>query len=561
MDARPILETALLLGLVGCCTLPLGGYMAAVLSGRIPRAARALAPVERWMYRLAGCTPTQEMHWTAYARALLLFNLCGILAVLALQRLQPWLPMNPQHLPAVPVGLAMNTAVSFATNTNWQAYAGEVTMSHLTQMLGLAVQNFLSAATGMAVLAALARGLARSSCPTLGNFWADLVRSTVYVLLPLSLVLAVLLVSQGVVQSVAPNVTVTTLEGTPQTIPLGPAASQVAIKQLGTNGGGFFGANSAHPLENPTPLTNALELLAILLLPAALTCTYGRMLGAPRQGWVLFAAMAVLFLAALAGALAAELACGSMEGKETRCGIWNSVVWATATTAASNGSVNAMHDSLSPLAGLVALVNMLLGEVVFGGVGSGLYGMVMFVLLTVFMAGLMVGRSPEYLGKRVEGREVAMAMVAVLGPSVLVLLLSAIAAATPAGLDSISQTGPHGLSQILYAFASTANNNGSAFAGLNANTWFYNGLGALAMLLGRFGVILPVLAVAGSMAAKKTVPPSLGTFRTDDALFAFLLVAVIVLVGALTFLPALTLGPLLEHLLWRQGWVFRGLAP
>lgn len=362
--------------------------------------------------------------------------------------------------------------------------------------------------------------------------------------------------SQGVVQSLAPSPTATTLEGRSQVVPLGPVASQVAIKQLGTNGGGFFGANSSHPFENPTPFSNALELLAILLLPAALTYTYGKMLGAQRQGWALFSAMALLFLMALTAALAAELVGGSMEGKETRCGIWDSVLWATATTSASNGSVNAMHDSLSPLAGLVALLNILMGEVAFGGVGSGLYGMVMFALLTVFMAGLMVGRSPEFVGKRVETREVAMAMTAVLGPSVVVLLLSALAAASPAGLGSRGQIGPHGLSQILYAFASTANNNGSAFAGLAANTGFYHGCGALAMLLGRFGVILPVLSVAGSMAAKKATPPSPGTFRTDDALFVVLLVSVVLFVGVLTFLPALTLGPLLEHLLWRQGWVF-----
>jgi K+-transporting ATPase ATPase A chain len=453
----------------------------------------------------------------------------------------------------------LNTAVSFVTNTNWQNYSGEAVMSYLTQMLGLTVQNFLSAATGMAVLVAMARGLARKSGHTLGNFWADLVRSTLYILVPLSVVFALVLVAQGVVQTFSPYVDAVSLEGHAQQIPLGPAASQIAIKQIGTNGGGFFGVNSAHPFENPTPLTNFLEMLFILLLPSALVDTYGRLVGSRRQGWVILAAMYLLFIAGLAFALWAEYQPGpltglvNMEGKETRFGVANSVLWATATTAASNGSVNCMHDSLSPLAGMVAMVNLMLGEVVFGGVGAGLYGMLMYVLLTVFMAGLMVGRSPEYLGKRVEKGEVIWAMVATLVPFVLLLLFSAIACVASFGLSSLNNSGPHGLSEILYAFSSMAGNNGSAFAGLTGNTDFYNLSGAFVMLVCRFVVIIPALAIAGSMAAKKITPPGAGTFPTDSLLFVLMLIGVVVIVSGLTHFPALTLGPIIEHLLMLQG--------
>jgi K+-transporting ATPase ATPase A chain len=476
---------------------------------------------------------------------------------------QGTLPLNPQKLSNVPFALALNTAVSFVTNTNWQAYSGEAVMSYLTQMLGLTVQNFLSAATGIAVLLVLTRGLARRSAATVGNFWADVVRSTLYILLPLSFLLAVVLVSQGVVQTFAAYPQAVSLEGKAHEIPLGPAASQIAIKQLGTNGGGFFGVNSAHPFENPTLLSNFLQMLALLLIPAALTNTYGRLVGSQRQGWVIFAAMMLLFVAGLGGALWAEqqpnpalAGLPNLEGKETRFGIMNSVIWATATTAASNGAVNAMHDSFSPLGGLVAMFNLMLGEVVFGGVGAGLYGMLMCVVLTVFLAGLMVGRTPEYLGKRIEAREVTLAMIAVLAPCGVVLFLSALACLTPAALTSLNNAGPHGLSEILYAFASMANNNGSAFAGLNANTPFYNLLGALAMFVGRFVVILPVLAIAGSLATKKFSPPSPGTFPTDGGLFVLLLCGVVLIVAGLTFFPALTLGPLVEQLLMQQGRVF-----
>ena len=446
------------------------------------------------------------------------------------------------------------------TNTNWQSYAGEITMSRLTQMLGLGVQNFVSAATGIAVVIALTRGLARRSAATIGNFWVDLLRSILYILLPLSLVLAVILVSQGVVQNFNANVTATTLAGETQVLPQGPAASQIAIKQLGTNGGGFFNTNSAHPYENPTPLTNFLEMFSILLIAAALTNTYGRMVGSTRQGWVIFAAMLIMMVLLLAVMFAAEYAtnpvlgvAGAMEGKETRFGIANSILWGSATTSASNGSVNAMHSSFSPLAGGVALLNILLGEVIFGGVGAGLYGMLVFVILTVFIAGLMVGRTPEYLGKKIEAREVKMATLAILLPAASILLLTALATVTDAGLSSRLSAGPHGFSEMLYAYASASGNNGSAFAGLNANTPFYNLTLGLALWIGRFGVIIPVMAIAGSMVRKAVAPPSPGTFPTDQPLFAGMLIAVVMIVGALTFFPALSLGPLVEHFLMTAG--------
>jgi potassium-transporting ATPase potassium-binding subunit len=545
------------------CTPLLGGYMAKVYTGQSTWLTPVVRPVEKLVYRLAGVKAEEEMRWTVYAWALLALNIVGFLLVFVMQLVQGVLPLNPARLPAVSWDLAFNTATSFMTNTNWQAYSGEVTLSYFVQMMGLAVQNFVSAATGMAVLVALTRGLTRRSATSIGNFWADLVRGILYILLPFAVVLALALVGQGVVQTFAPPIEVRTLTGEVQTIPLGPAASQIAIKQLGTNGGGFFNTNSAHPFENPTPVSNFLEMLSILLIPAALTYTYGVMVGNRRQGWVIFAVMLILFVAGLAVTLTAEFGAnsalgvtGALEGKEVRFGIANSVLWATATTAASNGSVIAMHDSLMPLAGLIPLLNIMLGEVIFGGVGAGLYGMLVFVVLTVFIAGLMVGRTPEYLGKKIEAREIKMAILAVLLPSACILLFSALAVVTEPGLAGRTNGGPHGLSEILYGFASGAGNNGSAFAGLNAATPFYNLLIGLAMWIGRFGVILPVLAIAGGMAGKRITPPSPGTFPTDGALFGGLLVGVVLIVGALTFLPALALGPIVEHLLMGVGRVF-----
>ncbi len=563
MNALDWLQIALYFGLLILCTPILGSYMASVYQGQRTWFSPLLLPLERGVYRLAGVNPTAEMSWKGYLLALLAFNLTGFLLLLLLQLLQGHLPMNPAQLPNVGFLLAFNTATSFMTNTNWQAYGGETTMSYLTQMLGLNVQNFVSAATGMAVVIALTRGLARRNGQTLGNFWVDLVRGTLYILIPLSLLLAVLLVSQGVVQNWQPYVEARTLAGATQLLPQGPAASQIAIKQIGTNGGGFFNTNSTHPYENPTPLTNFLEMFAILLIPAALTYTYGIMVGSVRQGWVIFVAMLLLFVAGFGVMLAAETApnpiLGSaqlLEGKELRNGIATSVLWGAATTAASNGSVNAMHSSFSPLAGGMALLNMMLGEVIFGGVGAGLYGMVIFVILTVFIAGLMVGRTPEYLGKKIEAFEIKMATVAVLLPSACILLFAALAAVTELGLSSRTNHGPHGLTEILYAFASGAGNNGSAFAGLNANTPFYNSLIAIAMWIGRFGVIIPALAIGGSMAGKKIAPPSPGTFPTDGPLFVLLLIAIILIVGALTFFPALSLGPIVEQLLVQAGRTF-----
>jgi potassium-transporting ATPase potassium-binding subunit len=562
MKATDCIQVIAYFGALLALTPILGLFMARVFEGK-RHPLQFLRPLERAVYACAGVDEKREMGWIDYLSALLAFNLLGFLAVLGLQLFQAHLPLNPQSLPAVPFWLALNTATSFMTNTNWQAYSGEATLSPLVQMLGLAVQNFVSAATGMATLLALARGLSRKCADTLGNFWADLVRTTVYILLPLSLVLALILVGQGVVQTFAPNTTVATLEGPEQVIPLGPAASQIAIKQLGTNGGGFFGVNSAHPFENPTPLSNFLEMLAILLIPAAQTCTFGILIGRRRHGWALFAAMLLLVLGGFAVAWWSETSAHPvsglsawMEGKETRFGVMNSVLWGTVTSAASNGSVNAMHDSFSPLAGLVPLFNILLGEVAFGGVGAGLYGMILFVILTVFLIGLMVGRTPEYLGKKIEAREVRLAILGILIPSFLVLGGTALALLLPAARASLANAGPHGLSEILYAYASAANNNGSAFAGLNANTPFYNGTLALAMLLGRFGVIVPVLAIAGGLVRKRVAPPNPGAFPTDSAAFVAILTASILVVGALTFFPALMLGPLVEHFLMLAGRTF-----
>ncbi|PAW78033.1 MAG: potassium-transporting ATPase subunit KdpA [Verrucomicrobia bacterium Tous-C9LFEB] len=563
MSPGEILQICLYICLLVAATATFGPWMARVLTGETTFLDFFLKPVERAVYRISGIDPEIEMNWKQYARAVLAFNFFGFVLVLLLMLFQGILPFNPAKLPNVPFPLALNTAISFMTNTNWQAYSGEAAMSYLTQMAGLGVQNFLSAATGVGVMLALIRGFVRREASELGNFWVDLVRSTLYILLPLSFALALVLVSQGVVQTFSSYVTATTLAGQEQIIPLGPAASQIAIKQLGTNGGGFFGVNSAHPFENPTPLSNFLEMFVILCIPAALTATYGKMVGSMRQGWTIFAAMMIVFLMTLGGMLWAEYATNPvfgtgalMEGKEMRLGVANSVLWGDVTTLASNGSVNAMHSSLSSLAGGIAILNMLLGEVIFGGVGSGLYGMLMFVLLTVFLAGLMVGRTPEYLGKKIEAFDIQMAMTAVLLPSACVLILTALGCFTEAGRASIANPGPHGLSEILYAFASMTNNNGSAFSGLNATTNFYTLSGSLAMLVGRFGVILPVLAIAGNMVTKKVTPASAGTFPTDGGLFVVLLVAVVLIVGALTFFPALSLGPILEHLLVLSGRIF-----
>lgn len=564
MSAIELIQILLYLGLLIAVTPLLGSYMARVFEDRPHLLRPILRPVEGVIYRLSGVDANEEMSWKAYAWAVIAFTIIGFVVVFVLQMAQNALPLNPSNLANVGAFSAFNTASSFVTNTNWQGYAGEVTMSYLTQMIALAVQNFVSAATGIAVVIALTRGLVRKTASTIGNFWVDLVRSTLYILLPLSIITALILVWQGVPQTFNSPATATTVEGAEQTITLGPVASQIAIKQLGTNGGGYYNANSAHPLENPTPLTNFIEMFAILMIPAALTYTYGTMVGSRRQGWAIFAAMLVLLIVGLSVALAAEYGSnaslggvsGVMEGKETRFGIANSVLWMTATTAASNGSVNAMHDSMSPIAGLIATINMKLGEVIFGGVGAGLYGMLVFVILTVFIAGLMVGRTPEYLGKKVERFEVQMAALAILIPNVSVLVFSGIAAVIQPGLSSLANQGPHGLSEILYAFASASNNNGSAFAGLSANTDFYNLTLGVAMWLGRFGVIIPVLAIAGSMVKKRVTPPSAGTFPTDRSLFVGMLIAVVLIVGALTYFPALSLGPIIEHLLMQAGRVF-----
>ncbi len=555
-----ILQILIYLTALVILTPPLGTFMAKVFSGRKNLLTPIVGKLELFLLKFIGISVQEEMDWKQYSLALLVFNFFGLLSVFALQLLQGWLPLNPQKLGGVPIDLAFNTAVSFMTNTNWQSYAGETTISYLPQMLGLTVQNFLSAATGIAVLLALVRGFVRRTSQVIGNFWIDLIRSTLYVLLPLSILWVLILLSQGVVQNLSPYTTLHTIEGTVQTIPQGPAASQIAIKQIGTNGGGFFGTNSAFPYENPTPLSNFFEMLAILLIPSALVYTYGLMVGSKRQGWVLWGCMMILFVLPLVISLIAEYqfnpvmqSSGPMEGKETRFGVANSVLWSVATTDASNGSVNAMHDSLSPISGFISMMNIMVGEVIFGGVGAGLYGMLIFVILTVFIAGLMVGRTPEYLGKKIEAFEIKMAALAVLAPSAVILICSGIATVTSAGLSSITNPGPHGFSQILYAFSSAAGNNGSAFAGLNTNTPFYNVSLAIGMLIGRFAVIVPVLAIAGSLAQKKITPPSSGTFRTDTTLFAFLLISVIFIVGALTFFPALSLGPIVEHLLMSRG--------
>ncbi len=563
MNKYDVLQILIPLGLLVVFTPLLGGYMAKVFQGKNHLLSKPLRPLEGLAYRLCLVDENEEMTWKKYASALLLFNLFGFLAVFALQTLQARLPLNPQRLANISWDSAFNTAVSFVTNTDWQGYSGETAMSYLTQMLGLCVQNFLSAATGMAVFLALTRGFIRRGSATVGNFWVDVTRSTIYVLLPLSFILALVLVWQGSVQNVAPYVSATGVEGGAQSLPMGPAASQIAIKQLGTNGGGFFNANGAHPFENPTPLANLLELVAILLIPSSLTWTYGVMLGKRRQGIVIFAAMFTLLSFGLAASLWAQYGPNRslgepavMEGIDTRIGTANCVAWSVFTTATSNGSVNCMHESMSPLSGGVALVNIMVGEVVFGGVGVGMTGMLVFILITVFLSGLMVGRTPEYLGKKIEAREVQMSMVTVLAPSAAILIGSAVALLTPAGLAGISAKGPHGFTEVIYAFTSAAQNNGSAFAGLNANTPFYNVALGLAILVGRFLTIVPVLAIAGSLAEKKSVATQETGFRTDTFLFFALLIATILVVGVLTHFPSLALGPIVEHLLIDLGRTF-----
>ncbi len=595
MTANGVLQLVFYLVVLLVLAKPLGAYMARVYEGRRVALDRALGWLERLIYRVSGISPKAEMGWKTYALTMLIFNLAGILAVYALQRLQGVLPLNPAGLGAVSPDSSFNTAVSFATNTNWQGYGGETTMSYLTQMLALTVQNFMSAASGMAVAVALIRGFARRSAETIGNFWVDLTRTTLYILLPLSFVFALVLVSQGVVQTFGPYAKVAVVQptaydepvtdkdgkpvldekGQPKTkkstlteqlIAVGPAASQIAIKQLGTNGGGFFNVNSAHPFENPTPLANFLELLAILQISAALCYTFGVMVGDTRQGWAVLSAMTVIFVALLVVCVVAEQnghvfvkqgvdhtasalqSGGNMEGKEVRFGITNSALWATATTSASNGSVNAMHDSFTPIGGLVPMWLIQLGEVVYGGVGSGLYGMLMFAIIAVFVAGLMVGRTPEYLGKKIESYEMKMSSLVILITPALVLIGTSIGVVTAAGKAGIANPGIHGFSEILYAFSSASNNNGSAFAGLSANTPFYNTALGLCILFGRYWLAVPVLAIAGALARKKIVPVGAGTLPTHTPLFVGLLVGVVLLVGALTFVPALALGPIVEHL-------------
>ena len=597
MTGNDFVQIFLFFGVLLLLAKPLGVYMARVYEGQLSGMNGVLGPVERLFYRMCGIKPDEEMSWKKYAASVLLFSAAGFFFLYLLQRLQGILPLNPQKFAGVPPDLSFNTAVSFITNTNWQSYGGETTMSYFTQMVGLGVQNFLSAAAGMAVLVALIRGFKRHSADTIGNFWFDLTRSTLYILMPLALVYSILLVSQGVVQTFSEYKTVSLTQtitydnprldaqgnpvkdekGNPvtekaeikeQVIALGPAASQISIKQLGTNGGGFFNVNSAHPFENPTAFSNFLELMAILLIPAALCITFGRMIGDMRQGWALLAAMTLVLVTLTVLCVWSEQRGnprfasvgvdqeasdiqpgGNMEGKEARFGIVNSALWATETTAASNGSINSMHDSFTPLGGLYPMVLIQLGEVIFGGVGSGLYGMLILAIITVFIAGLMVGRTPEYLGKKIEMFEMKMASVAVLIVNALVKIGTAVGISTTAGVAGVANPGPHGFSEILYAFSSAANNNGSAFAGLSANTVFYNTALGISMFFGRFWVIIPVLAIAGSLAKKKLVPASLGTLPTHTPLFVALLIGVIVIVGALTFMPAWALGPIAEQLM------------
>jgi len=585
------LQIAVFFALVLLGAKPMGSYMTRVFERRRTWLDPILVPCERILYKLTGVDPEQEMRWTAYCISMLVFSAATLLLTYGVERLQQYLPLNPQHLGAVAPDLAWNTAISFTTNTNWQAYTPESTMSYLTQMLGLATHNFWSAAVGIALAVAFIRGIARREARTLGNFWVDITRATLWVLVPICIVFSLALVSQGVVQNFhsydtahllePQKQTVTGADGktttttvTTQTIAQGPVASQEAIKMLGTNGGGFFNANSAHPFENPTPLSNLLEMVSIFLIPAGLTVTLGQMTGSPRHGWAIFGAMSLLWFAGVLTCYSAEAqpnplfhgvdqhvsylqSGGNMEGKEVRFGIANSALFATTTTDASCGAVNSMHDSFMPLGGMVPLVNIMLGEVVFGGVGAGLYGMLIFVIVSVFIAGLMVGRTPEYLGKKIQAYDVQLSMLYLLIFPVVILIFSAIAALSPGmGLSSLTNHGPHGLSEILYAYTSAAGNNGSAFAGLNANTHWYNISLGITMFMGRFLMIVPMLAVAGNLASKKSVPASAGTFPVTTPLFAILLTSVVLIFGALTFFPALSLGPILEHLLLHAGHTF-----
>jgi K+-transporting ATPase ATPase A chain len=566
MTANGWIQIALYAALVTICVKPLGLYMAKVFEGERTFLTPALRPVERGLYAICGVHENEEQHWVTYTVAMLLFSIVGFVTLYALQRLQGVLPLNPQGMGAVSEDSSFNTAISFITNTNWQGYGGETTMSYLVQMAGLTVHNFLSAATGMALAIALVRGFARRSAKSVGNFWVDLTRCTLYILLPMSIIAALAFVALGIPQNLGAYTDATTLEGVKQTIAQGPVASQEAIKMLGTNGGGFFNANSAHPFENPNAISNLIEMWAILVISAALTYTFGRMVGNTRQGWAIFAVMGVLYLAGQVVSYSAESAGnpafaashvdsspsalqagGNMEGKDVRFGITNSTIWANTTTEASNGSVNSMHDSYTPLGGLVPLLNIQLGEIIFGGVGSGLYGMLLFAIIAVFVAGLMVGRTPEYLGKKIEAKEVKMAMLAILILPLSTLGFTALAVVLDAGLAGRNNMGPHGFSEILYAYTSGTGNNGSAFAGLSANTLFYNVTIGFAMLIGRFLMIVPMMAVAGSLAAKKIVPQSAGTFPTTGTLWVGLLVGVILIMGGLTYFPALSLGPLVEH--------------
>ena len=567
MTAIGWVQIALYCAIIVALTPVLGGYMTRVFSGERTFLAPVLRPVELVLYRAGGVNEKSEQGWLAYTIAMLLFHVGGFIILYALMRLQAGLPFNPAEQSAVAPDLSFNTAVSFITNTNWQNYGGESTLSYLVQMLGLTHQNFLSAATGIVLAVALIRGFARASARTVGNFWVDITRCTLYVLLPICIPYALFLVWQGMPQTLGAYVDATTLEGARQTIAVGPVASQVAIKMLGTNGGGFFNANAAHPFENPTALSNFVQMLSIFVLGAALTNVFGRMVGNQRQGWAILAAMGVLFVVGVAVCYWAEahgndvlnamgLSGGNMEGKEVRFGIVASALFAVVTTAASCGAVNAMHDSFTALGGMIPLINMELGEIVVGGVGAGLYGMLLFVIVTVFVAGLMVGRTPEYVGKKIEAREVKMAMLAILILPLMMLGWTAIAVVYPPAVASMANAGPHGFSEVLYAYTSQTANNGSAFAGLTGNTFFYNLSGAIAMFIGRFWMIVPAMAIAGALAAKKSVPPSLGTFPTTGGLFVGLLVGVILIVGGLTFFPALALGPIVEHLAMQAGQVF-----
>ncbi|MDB5407321.1 MAG: potassium-transporting ATPase subunit KdpA [Rhodospirillales bacterium] len=569
------LQIALYCVLLTLLVKPLGLYMTRVFAGERNFLSPVLGPIERGLYRISGVDERTDQHWLTYGIAMLFFSVVGFLFLYALQRLQNLLPFNPQGLDAVPPDLAFNTSVSFVTNTNWQSYTPESTMSYLTQMVGLTMHNFVSAATGIALAMALIRGFSRRSAQAVGNFWVDLTRCTLYILLPISIVVGLFFVWQGMPQNLGAYVEATTLEGAKQVIAQGPVASQEVIKMLGTNGGGFFNANSAHPYENPNALTNLVQILLIFSIGAALTNVFGRMVGDQRQGWAIFAVMGLLFLAGTTTVYWAEAggnpafaalhidsapsalqAGGNMEGKETRFGIANSALFSTITTDASCGAVNTMHDSLMPLAGMVPMVNIMLGEIIFGGVGSGMYGMLLFAIVAVFIAGLMVGRTPEYLGKKIEAKEVKMAILAILILPLSMLGFAALAAVVPAGLAGPANAGPHGFSEILYAFVSATGNNGSAFAGLTANTLFYNMTLAFAMLIGRFLMIVPMLAIAGSLAAKKIVPASAGTFPTHGSLFVGLLVGVILIVGGLTYFPALALGPVVEHLAMQSGTLY-----